>query len=151
MSLPEDYVHLCIPLLLAGLLLLNRSVYKGASIMTDPSDIPEQHCVELSAPVPDMLMNLKPLKQQITACQTHSSTVAADGGSLLLTPDMHKLYELLKQSGQKQSVQQQQNRDAISVAAVMAQAISKCLTSLHGINHTYSSLCSETVCLCCSK
>lgn len=97
--------------------------------MTNPHDIPDQHFPLQSAAQTDVLIDLKPLKQQLAACQAHSTTAAAGANSLTLTPDLHKLYELLKQSEHRRPAQQQQSgsssSSSVDVAAVMAQATSR--------------------------
>jgi hypothetical protein len=121
-----------------GLLLLNRSVYSGAHILTCPQDVPEQ-CFPLQAqPQCDTLLDLRPLQQQLVACSSSSSAVAACGSGSVLTPDLHRLYSLLEETqrampGRSQKQQQQQEEEASAgadVAGIMQQALRKC--TVHG-------------------
>lgn len=109
----------------AGLLLINRSVYKGARIMTDPHDIPEHQFPLQAAAEPDVLINLKPLKQQLTACHAHRSAATADGKGLLFTPDLPKLCALLDQATRQAPGQGQRQRSSVDVGTIIAQATRK--------------------------
>lgn len=104
----------------AGLLLLNRSVYRGVSIMTDPHEVPEAQFPYTAAAEPDVLINLRPLHQPLAACHAAS---CSSSDCTQLTPGLDDMYTLLEQAvkrlpGQKQ----QQQRPSIDVAAIMAQA-----------------------------
>jgi hypothetical protein len=135
---PHDYILSCssAPLTAdhpasAGLLLLNRSVYSGAHIMTCPQDVPEQ-CFPLQAqPQSDTLLDLRPLQQQLAACSSSSSSaVSACGPGAVLTPDLHKLYSLLEETqrtlpGRSQQAQQQDASAGADVAGIMQQALRK--------------------------
>jgi hypothetical protein len=110
----------------AGLLLLNRSVYDGAHIMTSPHDLPEQQFPLQAPPQQDALLDLRPLQQQLAACSSSSTSQAS---AAVLTPGLPQLYELLEQTrrtlpgGNKQQQQLQQQQQPLDVAAVMQQAL----------------------------
>ncbi|WIA14003.1 hypothetical protein OEZ85_002564 [Tetradesmus obliquus] len=108
-----------------GLLLLNRSVYRGAAIMTDPHEVPEQQFPLAAAAEPDTLINMQPMRRQLAAC-TATSSSSSNGGVLQLTPGLEQMYSLLEESLQRvqgqQQQQQQQGRSTVDVAAIMKQA-----------------------------
>jgi hypothetical protein len=109
----------------AGLLLLNRSVFRGAAMMTDPHEVPEQQFPLAPAAEPDTLINMQPMRRQLAACLTGSSS---SGGALQLTPGLGQMYTLLEQALQRvQGQQQQQGKSSVDVAAIMEQATRECL------------------------
>lgn len=110
----------------AGLLLLNRSVYRGAAIMTDPHEVPEQQFPLTAAAEPDTLINMQPMRRQLAACTAGNSS--STGGVLQLTPALEQMYSLLEQALQRVpgQQQQQQGRTAVDVAAIMEQATRTC-------------------------
>lgn len=115
----------CTALLLlqrAGLLLLNRSVYDSAHIMTNAQDVPEQQFPLQPQPRQDTLLELRPLQQQLAAC----SSSASQSGTAVLTPGLHQLYTVLEDTrkalpGQRQ--QQTQPAGVVDVASIMQQAL----------------------------
>jgi hypothetical protein len=115
----------------SGLLLLNRSVYRGAAIMTDPHEVPEQQFPFGPAAEPDTIINMQPMRRQLAACCAGSSS-SSSGGALQLTPGLGQMYTLLDQAlqrvpGQQQQQQQQQHKSSVDVAAIMEQATRECL------------------------
>jgi hypothetical protein len=113
----------------AGLLLLNRSVYRGAAIMTDPHEVPEQQFPLGPAADPDALINMQPMRRQLAACTAGSSSGV---GGLQLTPGLGQMYTLLEQALQRVpgQQQQQQGRSSVDVAAIMEQATRECINFL---------------------
>jgi len=121
----------------AGLLLLNRSVFNGAHIMTAPHDVPEQQFSLQPAPQQDTLLDLRPLQQQLAACSHASSASQGAAGAAasagpMLTPGLDQLYNLLEQTRKsllmtKQQQQQQQDQQCsnVDVASIMQLATRK--------------------------
>lgn len=107
---------------LAGLLLLNRSVYRGAAIMTNPHEVPEQQFTLGPSAEPDTLINMQPMTRQLAACAAGSSS--SSGGALQLTPGLGQMYTLLEQALQRVPGEQQQQRgdSSMDVGAIMEQA-----------------------------
>lgn len=113
----------------AGLLLLNRSVFNGAHIMTAPHDVPEQQFSLQPAPQQDTLLDLRPLQQQLAACSHASCTTQGIAGAAapagpVLTPGLDQLYNLLEQTRKslpmtKQQQQQDQQCSNVDVASIM--------------------------------
>lgn len=126
---------------MAGLLLLNRSVYNGVNIMIDPHEVPEHQFPLQAAQQPDMLIDMTPLQHQMAVCQWHCGSSGAEaqtGGGCqrsgaMLTPQLEELYALWDDAKQSSSIwhlQQGQQpaqppRDKLDVAALMAVATSE--------------------------
>jgi hypothetical protein len=127
-----------------GLLLLNRSVFFGAHIMTDPHDVPEQQfplCSTAAAgQQEDECLDLQPLQAQLAACSSSRSSAQQ---LQLLTPGLDQLYTLLQQSsssssaGAAKQLQQRQAGGLLDAAAIMQLA-------------TRESLCASGSCMLCT-
>ncbi|KAF8066223.1 hypothetical protein HT031_002545 [Scenedesmus sp. PABB004] len=106
-----------------GLLLLNRSVFDGAAIMTDPRGVPEAAFPLDPQPAPDALVGLTPLRGELAAC------ARAGGAAGAVTPGLAQLHDLLRAAlaAAPRGRDQAQVADArVDVSAVMAAATPGC-------------------------
>lgn len=99
--------------------------------MTAPHDVPEQHFSLQPQQQQDVLLDLKPLQQQLAACSAkQGGSAAAAAGGAVLTPGLQQLYDLLEQTnravpGRKQQQPHERSGD-LDVGSIMQQATRKC-------------------------
>lgn len=103
--------------------------------MTSPHDVPEQHFPLQRQQQQDVLLDLRPLRQQLAACSSSSNSAssAAASAAAVLTPGLQQLYDLLESTSKglvMHGGQQQQQRSAgggqTDVASIMQQALREC-------------------------